>query len=187
MRWICRGLILPAPVLFSFVAVTQAQSAAPKPPPRPDNSDITTKSKSSDERPNLGTIDEEMRAKQSLRALEKEYKDNVQRAREAAELSGQLLDALKHGVTFGRDETKKLDRLEKLAKKIRDEAGGSDEETLLESPPGKLESALSRLADVADTLYKTLQKTPRQVISASIIENANKLLKLAKLTRNLFN
>jgi len=128
-----------------------------------------------------------MRAKQNLKLLEKEYKDNVARAREAATLSVELRDSLKAGRAFGRDEAKKLERLEKLAKKIRDEAGGSDEESLLNNPPGKLESALTRIADVAESLYKTLQKTPRQVISASIIENANVLLKLAKLTKGLFN
>lgn len=174
---------MPA-LLLLFPLLAQAQT-----PPRaipPISESVEAPRPRSDDRQVLGSIDDEMRAKQSLRLLDKEYKDNVQRAREAAELSGQLRDALKAGRPFGREETKKLERLEKLAKKIRDEAGGSDEESLLNNPPGKLESALDSLAEVAGALYKTLQKTPRQVISASIIENANALLKLAKLTRNLF-
>jgi hypothetical protein len=176
---------LLATLLLLFPFIVQAQSSSRPGPPVVET--IESAKPKPDDRTVLGTIDDEMRAKQNLRLLEKEYKDNVQRAREAAQLSGELRDALKAGKSFGPPETKKLERLEKLAKKIRDEAGGSDEESLLNNPPGKLESALSRLADVADALYKTLQKTPRQVISASIIENANVLLKLAKLTRNLFN
>ncbi|HXD29867.1 MAG TPA: hypothetical protein VN643_02045 [Pyrinomonadaceae bacterium] len=185
LRLILRLVTFPF-IVLCFAGAVQAQSGPPRIPPTSENID-PPRPRSDDKTPVLGTIDEEMRAKQNLKLLEKEYKDNVARAREAATLSVELRDSLKAGRAFGRDEAKKLERLEKLAKKIRDEAGGSDEESLLNNPPGKLESALTRIADVAESLYKTLQKTPRQVISASIIENANVLLKLAKLTKGLFN
>lgn len=172
-------------LLFCCTFSVGGQTRPQKPTTPPEEINVV-KRQSSEEKTNIGTIDEEMRVKQSLKLLEKEYKQNIQRAREVAELSAQLRDALKAGRSFGREETKKLERLEKLAKKIRDEAGGSDEETLLNNPPGKLESALSRLADVAASLYKAVEKTPRQVISAVVIEEANVILKLARLTRNLF-
>jgi hypothetical protein len=180
-----RASFFSVALLFSLSCLAQAQSS--RPPVPPVDAVEAQKQKSRDDNLVLGSIDDEMRAKRNLKLLEKEYKDNVQRAREAAELSSQLRDALKEGRPFGRDETKKLERLEKLARKIRDEAGGSDEESLLNNPPGKLDSALSTIADVAESLYKALQKTPRQVISASIIENANRLAKLARLTRSFFN
>jgi hypothetical protein len=170
--------------LLFFTGITIAQSR----PPQQILPDASTdeKSKSNDERTNLGPLDEEMRVKQSLKLLEKEYKANIERAKEVASLSADLRDELKAGKPFGRDETKKLERLEKLAKKIRDEAGGSDEESLLTNPPGKLEAALCRLADEAESLYKTIEKTPRRVVSAAVIEEANVILKLARLTRKLF-
>ncbi|HEV7396709.1 MAG TPA: hypothetical protein VGN86_09395 [Pyrinomonadaceae bacterium] len=181
------GFFILVGLLFSANFTAQAQANSQTPPPLPESIDIQ-RPRPSDGKPSLGSIDEEMRAKQNLKMLENEYKETIQRAREAADLSAQLRDAIKSGHPFGKDETKKLERLEKLAKKIRDESGGSDsdEESLINNPPGKLDSALSRLADVAESLYKTLQKTPRQVISATIIENANVLLKLARLTRGLF-
>ncbi len=170
-------------LLFACALLVKAQTRPQNSPTPPETIEKPT---SADDKANLGSIDEEMRVKQSIKLLEKEYKQNVERAREAATLSIELRDALKTGRAFGREETKKLERLEKLAKKIRDEAGGSDEESLLNNPPGKLESALSRLADVAESLYKAVEKTPRQVISAAVIEKANVLLKLARLTRNFF-
>jgi ribosome-binding protein aMBF1 (putative translation factor) len=181
------ALFILAVILFSAQLTAQAQANSQTLPTQPESIDAQ-RPKPSDGKPTLGSIDEEMRAKQNLKMLDHEYKETIQRAREAADLSAQLRDAIKSGRTFGRDETKKLERLEKLAKKIRDESGGSDsdEESLINNPPGKLDSALSRLADVAESLYKTLQETPRQVISATIIENANVLLKLARLTRGLF-
>ena len=170
-------------LLFACALLVKAQTRPQNSPTPPETIEKPT---SADDKANLGSIDEEMRVKQSIKLLEKEYKQNVERAREAATLSIELRDAFKTGRAFGREETKKLERLEKLAKKIRDEAGGSDEESLLNNPPGKLESALSRLADVAESLYKAVEKTPRQVISAAVIEKANVLLKLARLTRNFF-
>jgi hypothetical protein len=177
------SLSLIALVFASFIVVgAQTRPQNSPTPPEPN----AGKPGSSEDNLGLGSIDEEMRVKQNIKLLEKEYKQNVGRAREAAELGAQLRDAIKQGKPFGREETKKLERLEKLAKKIRDEAGGSDEDTSLSNPPGKLESALTRLAEVAESLFKVVEKTPRQVISAAVIEKANALLQLTRITRNLF-
>ncbi len=172
-------------LVFGTFIVAGAQTR-PQNFPTPPEFPNVEKPKSPEDKSGLGSIDEEMRVKQSIKLLEKEYKQNVDRAREVAELGAELRDAAKEGKPFGREETKKLERLEKLTKKIRDEAGGSDEEASLSNPPGKLESALSRLADVADSLRKVVEKTPRQVISAAVIEKANVLLQLTRITRNLF-
>src|SRR5258708_1284247 len=134
---------------------------------RPTNSNPTqdppgTDKSDSEDKPPLGSMEDEMRVRRIIRLAEKEYKENVERAREAAELGAQLRDTAKEGHSFGRDETKKLERLEKLTKKIRTEAGGSDEDTSINDPPGELKTALSRLADVSESLYKTVEKTPRQ-------------------------
>jgi len=40
---------------------------------------------------------------------------------------------------------------------------------------------------VAESLFKAVEKTPRQVISAAVIEKANALLHLARITRNFFH
>lgn len=173
-------------MIFGTTVIVSAQTSPQNTPTPPEPININ-KSRSSDDKPTLGSMDDEMRVKQSIKLLEKEYKQNVERAREAAELGAQLRDALKEGRPFGREETKKLERLEKLAKKIRDEAGGSDEEDVIKNPPSKLDSALSRLADIAESLFKTVEKTPRQVISAAVIEKANALLQLARVTKNLFH
>jgi hypothetical protein len=180
----CTSLTILA-IVFGCAIIAGAQTN-PRNAPTPPGKLETDKSGSSDEKTVLGSLDDEMRVKQSIKLLEKEYKQNVDRAREVAELGAQLRDALNAGRPFGREETKKLERLEKLARKIRAQAGGSDEEDLLNNPPGKLESALSRLADVAESLFKAVQKTPRQVISAAVIQKANVLLQLAKATKNLF-
>src|SRR2546427_8773121 len=175
-------------ILFAGLFPCSIVSAQTRPPtPLPPNDPATAeKSSSSDDKAGLAPMEEEMRVRRAIKLAEKEYKENVNRARELAELGAQLEEAAKEGRSFGRDESKKLERVEKLARKIRTEAGGSDEDTLLNNPPGKLESALARLAEVSESLYKSVEKTPRQVISTAVIEKANVVLQLTRLVRNLF-
>jgi hypothetical protein len=74
--------------------------------------------------------------------------------------------------------------LEKLTKKIRGEAGGEDEEVTIVNRPTDIPSALCQIAEASETLSKNVQNTPRQVVSASVIGNANVLLELIKLLRS---
>ena len=174
------------PVLFACSITAFAQSGVAT-PPTPKTTIPADKRDSSDNEPTLGPIEEEMRVKRLIKLEEKQYQENLSRAREAAALSSELRNSYEQKKTLTREDAKKLERLEKLTKKIRGEAGGSDEDALLDNPPHELESALGKLADVADSLSKVVEKTPRQVISAVVIEQANVVLQLVKITRNLFH
>jgi hypothetical protein len=174
-------------ILLACSFTVRAQSQLPTPLPSPTISSSNDKSDSSDDKAGLGSMAEEMQAKRQIKLAEKTYKENVERAREVAELGAQLYETVEEGKAFGEKESKKLERLEKLAKKIRTEAGGSEEDDVLNNPPGKLDAALSRLAEVSDSLFKAVQKTPRQVISAAVIQQANVVLQLSKVTRRLFH
>ena len=48
-----------------------------------------------------------------------------------------------------------------------------------------MESAVKRIAELADDLRKQVEKTPRHVISASVIDQANKLLGLIQHVREM--
>lgn len=133
----------------------------------------------------VSAIELEMRARRDLKAAEKEHKENLSRAQEAAQLGTELRDTYASYKSLGRVELKKLERLEKLTRKIRSEAGGSDDRDMsMEKVPAQLESALSRLAEVSVEMRKGVEKTPRQVISASVIERANEMLDIITYIRN---
>src|SRR5207247_8344589 len=85
---------------------------------------------------------------------------------------------------FNSDNGKKLERIEKLTRRIRNEAGGSESDAEVKDIPSEIEAAVKRLADVANELYKLVQKTPRHVISAAVIDQANKLIGLVQRLRN---
>jgi hypothetical protein len=124
-----------------------------------------------------------MRANLILKAEKKQYDENVARAREASQIGTQLAESLAAKKALGSDDAKKLERLEKLTKKIRNEAGGSDTEPDVKDIPAVMEAAVKRVAELADELRKLVESTPRHVISASVIDQANKLLGLIQHVR----
>jgi len=130
-----------------------------------------------------GSPEEEMMARNDIRAAEKDHQENVERAREAAQLSTEIRDTFLHNKAFSRTEQKKLERLEKITRKIRSEAGGSDGDVTMDDPPTQIEPALSRLAEISDKLRQGVEKTPRQVISACVIERANEALEIIRIIR----
>lgn len=125
----------------------------------------------------------EMRAKRLLRLAEKEHLENLERARSVARLSAELKDAVARANGLGPDDKKKLEKVEKLTRKVRSEAGGSDSEVTLEKYPVDLESAFVRLADVSEEMRKEVEKTPRQVVSTSVIDRANQILEIIQCAR----
>ena len=137
----------------------------------------------SDSKIMVGTPEAEMMARHNLKAAEKDHLENLERAREAAQLSTEIRDAYLRNKAFGRIEEKKLERLQKITRKIRSEAGGSDGEVTIENPPTQIEPALTRISEISEKMRKVVEKTPRQVISASVIEHANELLEVIHYLR----
>jgi hypothetical protein len=132
----------------------------------------------------LTTFEEEMRAKRAIAIAEKEHDENLKRAREIAQIGKDLNDNLKEKPVLDRDTLKKVERLEKLTKKVRGEAGGEDEEVEIPNRPSDLTGALAQIAEASEALSKNVIDTPRQVVSASVIGKANVLLELIKMVRN---
>jgi hypothetical protein len=133
----------------------------------------------------IGDPQQEMIARREIETAEKDHRENVDRAREAAQLSTEIRDYFLTYKALGKIELKKLERLEKITRKIRSEAGGDDDDSTLENPPNEMDSALSRLAETSDKLKKGVENTPRQVISACVIERANEVLEIIRYVRSL--
>jgi predicted Zn-dependent protease len=136
------------------------------------------------ERP-MTEMEEEMKAKQAIKFAEKGHQENLERAKEIADIGKELKAAMKDTPVVSRESEKKIERLEKLTRKVRGEAGGDDQEVALPNRPSDVPAAMNRIAEAAERLSKDVQNTPRQVVSASVIENANVLLELIKVVRTL--
>ncbi len=135
-----------------------------------------------DSRP-MGSPEDEMRARNEIKYYEKLHQENVDRAREAAELSTKLRAVYDTNKSFGPAERKNLERIEKLVRRIRTAAGGSNGDADETDALRDLPAALSRLTEASDALRMGVEKTPRMVVSATVIEQSNELLQLLRYLR----
>jgi len=176
-------LVIGTLVLFAHVAVAQTNTQKTQ-TTRPPDSGSAEKSSSSDDEAPLTTFEEEIRAKRAIKIAEKEHQANLDRAREISHLGKDLQESLKQGKALDREDNKKLERLEKLTKKVRGDAGGEASEVKLDGQPGDLAATVNRLVEVTESLSKSVQSTPRQVVSTTVIDNANVLLELIRMIRS---
>jgi len=177
------AVLIFAILFWSRLAAAQVTPASrPTPTPPPVRSIDGTMKGSSDDTP-LTTFEEELRAKRAIKLAEKDHEENLKRAREIAQIGKELHDSLKDKPVLDRDSLKKVERLEKLTKKVRGEAGGEDEEVEIPNRPADLPATLAQIAEASESLSKGVVDTPRQVVSASVIGKANVLLELIKMVR----
>ncbi|MEP7343492.1 MAG: hypothetical protein ABI977_37580 [Acidobacteriota bacterium] len=85
-----------------------------------------------------------------------------------------------------RTAEKRLKDIEKSAKQIRSESGGSQDDPL-ESPPDNLADVLKRLSEVSERLNDRLAKTSRRVVSVAVVEDATEVIQLVKILRSYLN
>lgn len=177
VRFIIFGVALI--VLSSGTATAQITPSTPRPPLPPPRSDDPRER----DRTPMGSFEEEIRAKRAIKLAEKDHEENIARAKEISQLAKALQTALKDKTAIDRDSQKKIERLEKLTKKIRNEAGGEEEEVKIVDRPADITAAVNQVAESVEALSKEVQDTPRQVVSAEVIGKANVLLELIKLLR----
>jgi hypothetical protein len=129
---------------------------------------------------------EEMLRNLEVKRREQAYKENQERAKEGAELGAELRRAYERTKSLGPAEQKKLGRMEKLARSIREQAGGDDDKEEMKELPTGLDASLERLQKLSEELQSKVEKTPRHVVSTSVINTANQLLELIRHIRAFF-
>src|SRR5438477_3464767 len=115
-----RAFLIVLPFLLCS-SLTIAQNPLPRSSPPPQKPVDGTKSPDSDDGP-LTTFEEEIRAKRAIKMAEKDHQENLNRAREIAQIGKELQQCMKNQSSLDREAVRKIDRLEKLTKKIRGEA-----------------------------------------------------------------
>ena len=132
---------------------------------------------------------QETLAKQRIEQEKKDYEELLERSQEAVKLSDELEKSFSNANQLSSDDQKKLDRLEKLVKKIRGDLGGDDddgaevEEKVKNEKPSNLESAFKTLQTNASKLFSEIKKSTRYSVSVVAIQTSNALLKLVKFIR----
>ncbi len=130
---------------------------------------------------------QETMAKQRIARAKKDYEELLEKSEEAVRLSEELEKSFAASNQLSPEDRKKLDRLEKLVKKIRTELGGDDDGELEIEPdkqtPSNIGSAFQTLQKNAARLFSEIKKSTRYSVSVVAIQTSNALLKLVKFIR----
>jgi hypothetical protein len=172
-------LLLLLTTLLILTTTGYSQSVqSPSPPSDPTIiKDLSKDKDSSKDDPRYGSPEAEMRSKLEIKEEKKKYDEHVARAKEVSQLATQISQSYGEHKALSSDDGKRLERLEKLTKRIRNDAGGENDanEDPEEVPPG-MEDRIKKVSSMAEELQKLVENTPRNVVSAAVIDQANKLL-----------
>ena len=132
-------------------------------------------------------------AKGRIEREKKDYLELLERGAEAAKLSEELSASFGKNNSLNTEDRKKLERLEKLSKKIREELGAKDSESaeIDAADAGEklisFSDAFDKLKSISAKLSGELKKTTRHTISAVAIQSSNTVLKLVRFLRQTKN
>ena len=121
-----------------------------------------------------------------IKREEEEHKKLVDRAVQIKEIAESLAKD-SNGQRLARAADKKLREIEKSAKQIRSDSGGSDDHIPLESPPTTLTDALKQLTEAGGKLQAVMEKTSRHVTSAAVVTETTEIIQLVKIIRGYLN
>ena len=152
-------------------------------------SDISSPDGRSNPKEDLPTNLKENLAKQRIDRDKKDYQELLIRSQEAVKISDELEKSFTDSSRITADDEKKLDRLEKLIKKIRTELGAendddlNDEEFVKVDKSAGLVNAFKILQTSSAQLFDEIKKSTRYSVSVVAVQTSNALLKLVKFIR----
>jgi hypothetical protein len=121
-----------------------------------------------------------------IKREEAEHKKRLDKASQIRDLASSLLRDSEDG-SLRHSADKKLRDIEKAARSIRSELGGSNDETPLEAPPDTLSKAVHQMDTLSGQFSSSLEKTSRQVVSAAVLAEATEIIQLVKIIRGFLN
>jgi len=124
--------------------------------------------------------------KMELERQKKDYLEMIENGEEAVKLSEEVEFSFDKNNKLSAGDFNKLERIEKLLKKIRNELGGDDdkgEEKKPEQDSLSVKNAISSLKETAANLFGELKKTSRFSISVVAIQSSNSLLNIVRFLR----
>ncbi len=128
---------------------------------------------------------EETVSRNRIALAEKDHREMRTAANEINILAKSLLRAAQGQCLLSNEDEKKLEKIEKLAKKVRSEQGGGGKD-LIEKPEN-LVAALERLQKAAEIIELESRSLDRHSISIVLVEQINEVLGLTKEIKKMKN
>jgi hypothetical protein len=166
-------LLITFLLLISVVA--SAQSTKPNLPPLTDEE----RAEQLNQEMNLPP---EMRSRLAIERANNEHRKIIEDAQKMNDLSVEIAKRYDERSKLSSDDMKNVGTIEKLAKRILNFAGGS-EEKIEDKKTLSLSDCIVQLSKVAENVKKILLTESRHVISAKLIADANEVVNLAQIIR----
>lgn len=166
---ICKTLFFSVFLVLGATAFVHAQGA-----------DASSRSGSASKEEMPKGIKESL-AKQRIEREKRDFEEMLERGEEALKLTDQLENSFSKNNQFSAEDQKKIERLEKVVKKIRGELGGDDDETAAQ--PSSVANALLSLKTGTTKLVEEIKKTSRYSVSVAAVESSNALLNVLQFLR----
>lgn len=124
-------------------------------------------------------------AKRRIKAEQEEFQELIDRGEEAVKISDEVYKSFEAKKNLTAEDSKKIERLEKVVKKIRQDLGaeddGNDDDKI--AKPSSLQNTLTNIKETTTGLLSELKKTTRHSISVIAIQSSNSLLKLVRFAK----
>ena len=122
-------------------------------------------------------------AKRRIKDEEEEYQKLIKSSEEAVKISEELSKSYEENNKFSNEDQKKLEKLEKVVKKIRRDLGAEDDKEDEVNKPSTLINTLYTIKEKTSKLLIELKKTSRYSISVIAVESSNIVFKLVRFLR----
>lgn len=121
--------------------------------------------------------------KNRIEREKKDFQELLARGEEAAKLSSEVDKSFVQNKQLTAEDRKKLERLEKISKKIREELGAGDDSDDEAVKVSSTSDAIDKLKILSAKLAEELKKTTRYTISAVAVQSSNAVLKIVRFIR----
>ena len=125
--------------------------------------------------------------KNRIEREKKDFAELLERGEEAAKLSEEVDKSFVQNKRLTLEDKKKLERLEKISKKIREELGANGDLDSENADDGVKVSttsdAIDKLKTISRNLSDELKKSSRYTISAIAVQSSNAVLRIVRFIR----
>lgn len=123
-------------------------------------------------------------AKRRIKDEEEDYQKLIKSGEEAVKISEEITKSYEENKRLSSEDQKKLEKLEKVVKKIRRDLGAEDDdEKEQEIKPSTLQNTLTTIKEKTSNLLSELKKTSRYSISVIAVESSNAVFRLVRFLR----
>lgn len=136
------------------------------------------------QRENLPKGIQETLQRRKIEEEKKDFNQLLQRGEEAISLSEEILSSYSQNNFLTEEDRKKLEKIEKSIRRIRDYLGGEEDGEEKTEVIRSLKETLESLRENSERLLSILKKTSRYSISVTAIEISNNLIKTIRAIMN---